>query len=39
MTCFVDGLSDGKHIHFIDGGDGGYAMAAMKLKAQKLESQ
>ena len=31
MTCFVDGLNDGEHIHFVDGGDGGYAMAAKKL--------
>ena len=34
MTCFVDGLNDGEHIHFVDGGDGGYAMAAKGLKAQ-----
>lgn len=34
MTCFVDWVSDGSHIHFIDGGDGGYAMAAKGLKAQ-----
>ena len=25
---------DGGHIHFIDGGDGGYAMAAQELKSQ-----
>jgi hypothetical protein len=34
MTCFVQKLSDGQHIHFIDGGDGGYAMAAKQLKSQ-----
>lgn len=34
MTCYVDDLNDGNHIHFIDGGDGGYAMAAKGLKAQ-----
>jgi len=34
MTCFVEGVNDGQHIHFIDGGDGGYAMAAKQLKAQ-----
>jgi hypothetical protein len=34
MTCFVQGLQDGQHIHFIDGGDGGYAMAAKQLKQQ-----
>jgi hypothetical protein len=34
MTCYVNGLSEGKHIHFVDGGDGGYAMAAKQLKQQ-----
>lgn len=34
MTCHVQGFGDGQHIHFIDGGDGGYAMAAKQLKAQ-----
>tara|TARA_R110002096_G_scaffold91625_23_gene207396 strand:- start:7758 stop:8945 length:1188 start_codon:yes stop_codon:yes gene_type:complete len=34
MTCFVESVSDGNHIHFIDGGNGGYAMAAKQLKAQ-----
>lgn len=34
MTCFVQGLDDGEHIHFVDGGGGGYAMAAKALKAQ-----
>ena len=34
MTCFVSGISEGNHIHFIDGGNGGYAMAAKGLKAQ-----
>lgn len=34
MTCFVYDVKDGGHIHFIDGGDGGYAMAARQLKAQ-----
>ena len=35
MTCFVNGLSIGNHIHFIDGDNGGYAMAAKKLKLQQ----
>lgn len=35
MTCLVGGLDDGEHIHFIDGDDGGYAMAARQLKAQQ----
>lgn len=34
MTCFVNSVDDGKHVHFIDGGNGGYAMAAKQLKAQ-----
>lgn len=38
MTCYLEDLGDGQHIHFIDGGDGGYSMAAKQLKAQvKLE--
>ena len=34
MTCFVYDVSDGKHIHFVDGDNGGYAIAAKQLKAQ-----
>jgi hypothetical protein len=34
MTCLVENLGDGGHIHFIDGGAGGYAMAAKSLKMQ-----
>jgi hypothetical protein len=34
MTCFVYDVADGKHIHFIDGDKGGYAMAAKQLKTQ-----
>ncbi len=32
MTCLVKNLSDGGHIHFIDGNDGGYSMAAKQMK-------
>ena len=32
MTCLLFSLSESKHIHFIDGADGGYAMAASDLK-------
>ena len=32
MTCQFDAFADGKHMHFIDGGNGGYAMAAKGLK-------
>lgn len=35
MTCYVRTASqEGGHIHFIDGGNGGYAMAAKQLKDQ-----
>ena len=34
MTCLVGSVGDGGHIHFIDGGDGGYALAAKTLKEQ-----
>jgi hypothetical protein len=34
MTCFVENIGQGGHIHFIDGGDGGYAVAAKQLKSQ-----
>ena len=32
MTCLVFSLEDNRHIHFIDGADGGYARAAQDLK-------
>jgi hypothetical protein len=32
MTCFVSNTDDGGHVHFIDGADGGYALAAQQLK-------
>ncbi len=34
MTCYVRDIEPGQHIHFIDGGNGGYAMAAKQLKGQ-----
>jgi hypothetical protein len=34
MTCIVFSASNNHHIHFIDGGNGGYAMAASQMKAQ-----
>jgi len=34
ITCFVQSTAPGQHIHFVDGGDGGYAVAAQQLKAQ-----
>jgi hypothetical protein len=37
MTCYVQAVSEGNHIHFIDGNDGGYACAAKQLKGQMKE--
>lgn len=34
MTCFVENIRPGGHIHFIDGFDGGYALAAKQMKEQ-----
>lgn len=34
MTCMVFSASQNQHIHFIDGSDGGYALAALSLKKQ-----
>ena len=32
MTCFVPSPDQGGHVALVDGGDGGYAMAAKALK-------
>jgi hypothetical protein len=34
MTCLVFDLVAADHVHFIDGGDGGFALAATQFKAQ-----
>lgn len=34
MTCLVFNMEKSEHVHFIDGGDGGFAIAATQLKAQ-----
>ena len=34
MTCLVFSLEQSEHVHFVDGGDGGFAVAAKQLKAQ-----
>jgi hypothetical protein len=34
ITCFVRGTDAAQHVHFVDGDDGGYALAAKALKAQ-----
>ena len=36
MTCFVRAYR-GNHVHFIDGSNGGYALAAKELKAQLVQ--
>jgi hypothetical protein len=35
MTCLVTSETEGLHVHFVDGGGGGYTSAAMKLKAAR----
>lgn len=34
MTCLVASATQNQHVHFVDGGDGGYTAAAKGLKAQ-----
>jgi hypothetical protein len=36
ITCYLRSYS-GDHVHFVDGSDGGYALAAKQLKAQLAE--
>lgn len=36
MTCYVESMSSGGHLHFVDGSDGGYALAARQLKASEI---
>lgn len=36
MTCLVASAADGRHVHFVDGGDGGYTLAAVELKKRRL---
>lgn len=37
MTCYIENMNE-KHIHFVDGSDGGYTEAAKELKAKVLAS-
>jgi hypothetical protein len=39
MTCVVFSLAESRHVHFIDGADGGYALAARQMKAQIKETE
>ncbi len=34
MTCLVFNMAEGAHVHFVDGGDGGFAYAAAGMKRQ-----
>jgi hypothetical protein len=36
MTCLVTSSGDGLHVHFIDGGGGGYTSAATRMKAARV---
>ncbi|MGO8798676.1 MAG: DUF3095 family protein [Roseiarcus sp.] len=35
LTCFVPSITDRGHVHFVDGADGGYTMAAKAMKAAR----
>jgi hypothetical protein len=35
LTCFVPSITDRGHVHFVDGAGGGYAMAALAMKARR----
>jgi len=35
MTCLVTAEFDGLHVHFVDGGGGGYTQAATRMKAAR----
>jgi len=37
MTCLIVN-HQGEHVHFVDGADGGYAMAAVPLKRQRQQA-
>jgi DUF3095 family protein len=36
LTCLVPSYADRGHVHFVDGADGGYTMAASAMKARRL---
>jgi hypothetical protein len=38
MTCLVESASNYRHVHFIDGGEGGYTIAAREMK-ERIASQ
>ncbi len=38
MTCLVTNATGGLHVHFVDGGDGGYTSAARTMKARRASA-
>jgi len=38
MTCLVFNLAQSEHVHFVDGADGGFAMAARGFKARSRKT-
>ncbi|PVB63211.1 hypothetical protein DCO57_03710 [Labrenzia sp. 011] len=36
MTCFVEDLGNSRHIHFVDGADGGLSLAAEEFKTRQV---
>ena len=38
MTCLVASTNEGRHVHFVDGGGGGYTSASQQLKAAAVRS-
>ena len=39
MTCVVFSLKQSEHVHFVDGADGGFAMAAVDLKNRQRDAR
>ena len=39
MTCLVASITDNQHVHFVDGGNGGYTKAATQLKTRLRATQ
>ena len=37
MTCVVFSLKQSEHVHFVDGAEGGFAMASVDLKRRQLQ--
>jgi len=36
ITCYTPSIAERSHVHFVDGADGGYTMAASAMKARRL---